>query len=119
MFTLLIPILACLAGSQAADAGKDFKEPVTVRFVIRDWNHTANNYGWRDWTSYESPELKDLEAIPAPIGDMVGSLLFKHANGPDANRVITWLKNKSDKNLRQVSITSILRSDSTDILFAV
>jgi hypothetical protein len=106
MFTLLIPFLACLAGSQAADAGQDFKEPVTVQFFIKDWKHTAENYSWRDWSIYESPGLKALDT--SPDADVVGSLLFKHANGSDANRVITWAKNRSDKNLRQVSITSLL-----------
>jgi hypothetical protein len=107
MFTILIPILACLAGMQATKAGQDFKEPVTVQFVIKDWEHTAKNYGWRDWSTYESPELKELGTIPDAVGDVVGSLVFKHADDPDAHRVITWIKDKSDKTLRQVSITCI------------
>jgi hypothetical protein len=111
MFTLLIPFLACLAGIQAAEAGQDFKEPVTVEFYLRDWEHTANHYGWRDWSTYESPEFKELATIPDAVGDMVGSLVFKHANGTDSSRVITWIKDKSDKNLRQVSITSVQGSD--------
>ena len=103
MYTLLIPFLVCLAGIQAAEAGQDFKEPVTVHFLLRDREHTANNSNWRDWSRYESPDLKAPDTTPAANKDVVGSLVFKHANGSDAHRVITWSKDRTDKTLRLVS----------------